>query len=93
MPQVQVLPTTDRLLRLVDAMAGQPVVPGNRRTGAVDEALGASLRRLFLFQNRLELRNRFEILGTAGCPFGADQQGEVQEAAFSSQKLRKGCFR
>ena len=25
MPQVQVLPTTDRLLRLVDAMAGQPV--------------------------------------------------------------------
>jgi D-glycero-beta-D-manno-heptose-7-phosphate kinase len=26
MPQVQVLPTTDRLLRLVDAMAGQPVV-------------------------------------------------------------------
>ena len=26
MPQVQVLPTTDRLLRRVDAMAGQPVV-------------------------------------------------------------------
>ena len=26
MPQVQILPTTDRLLRLVDAMAGQPVV-------------------------------------------------------------------
>jgi rfaE bifunctional protein kinase chain/domain len=26
MPQVQVLPTTDRLLRLVDAMAGRPVV-------------------------------------------------------------------
>jgi D-glycero-beta-D-manno-heptose-7-phosphate kinase len=26
MPQVQVLPTADRLLRLVDAMAGQPVV-------------------------------------------------------------------
>jgi D-glycero-beta-D-manno-heptose-7-phosphate kinase len=26
MPQVQALPTTDRLLRLVDAMAGQPVV-------------------------------------------------------------------
>jgi rfaE bifunctional protein kinase chain/domain len=25
MPQVQILPTTDRLLRLVDAMAGQPV--------------------------------------------------------------------
>src|SRR5881628_1186129 len=26
MPHVQILPTTDRLLRLVDAMAGQPVV-------------------------------------------------------------------
>jgi D-glycero-beta-D-manno-heptose-7-phosphate kinase len=26
MPQVQILPSTDRLLRLVDAMAGQPVV-------------------------------------------------------------------
>src|SRR5687767_3395677 len=26
MPQVQLLPTTDRLLRRVDAMAGQPVV-------------------------------------------------------------------